>query len=229
MPTDIDPRLYAGLVERSSTVTATNGVSLAQGMTFGGLGGPASAINAAWSYTVGQCTAFAATVASWIPAGLGNAKDWVPNARAKGLNISSVPVVGSVVGWAGGGGMSEFGHVAVVDRVNTDGSFVVEEQNFTFGPGRTDTRTVTSRNGIEGFILPPGGAQSTISTAGVTATGLASNPLDLSGLPSLLVRFVLVAFGIIVALIGLYFLFNGPQKTVVAVREGVKAAPLVAE
>lgn len=229
MPTDIDPRLYAGMTERAASSQPTNGVSLAQGMTLGGLGGPASAINSAWSYTVGQCTAFAATVASWIPAGLGNAKDWVPNAKAKGFEVSSVPVVGSVVGWAGGGGMSEFGHVAVVDRVNADGSFVVEEQNFTLGPGRTDVRTVTSKSGIEGFILPPGGASIAIGAAvgGVIGSGVASGP-DLSKLSSYLVRAVLVIMGVLILLIGIYFLFNGPQKTVVAIKEGARVAPLAA-
>lgn len=115
-------------------------------------------LNNAFSYTVGQCTRFVAGVLSWIPAGLGNAKDWYANAQAKGLPTGTTPQVGSVAVWGAGAGTSQFGHVALVTGL-VPGGFTVQEENFTGGPGVTDTRTVSgnSLSGLKGFIYSPSG------------------------------------------------------------------------
>jgi CHAP domain len=114
-------------------------------------------LNAAWNYTVANCTRFVAGALSWIPAGLGNASEWFANAQAKGLPTApanATPVPGSVAVWNTG----QFGHVAEVIGA-IPGGFRVAEENFTGGLGQTDVRDVTGSalRGLEGFILPPGG------------------------------------------------------------------------
>jgi hypothetical protein len=112
-------------------------------------------LNNAWDYTVGNCTRFVAGAVSWIPAGLGNATDWLSNAQVRGLPTigpTETPPVGSVAVW----GTGAFGHVAeVVGQV--PGGFKVAEENWK-GLGVTDVRDVTgdALNGLKGFILPPG-------------------------------------------------------------------------
>lgn len=117
-------------------------------------------LNNAWSYFVGQCTRFVAGALSWIPAGLGNAYQWYARAQQKGLPTigpTLSPPVGAVAVWGPGlPGSGGFGHVAEVIRQTANG-FLVAEENFSGGPGVTDTRTVTSLSNLTGFILPPGG------------------------------------------------------------------------
>ncbi len=35
-----------------------------------------------------------------------------------------------------------YGHVAYVERVNPDGSILISEMNYTYGPYNTDTRVI---------------------------------------------------------------------------------------
>lgn len=81
-------------------------------------------------YTIGQCTAGAAFLSRDIPPGLGNAKDWTRNARARGMIVSSVPTVGSTVVWQPGvQGASWLGHVGHVVGVYANGWFLAETEN----------------------------------------------------------------------------------------------------
>jgi LysM repeat protein len=83
----------------------------------------------------GYCTWY---VASKRPvAWLGNAYQWVDNARAMGYATGPTPAVGAVmVTWESG-----LGHVAFVESVNADGTFTVSEMNFR-GFGVVSTRTI---------------------------------------------------------------------------------------
>lgn len=116
-----------------------------------------NAIGNALNYTIGNCTRWVAEQLTWIPAGLGNANQWLTNAQARGLPTigpNAAPPPGSVAVWGNG----PFGHVAeVVGQI--PGGFQVSEENFT-GLGQTDIRNVTGSalSGLEGFILPPAGA-----------------------------------------------------------------------
>ncbi|HFI0539405.1 TPA: phage tail tip lysozyme [Streptococcus suis] len=91
-------------------------------------------------YPVGQCTWYtynrlvelgSITDLSGTYGYLGNGQDWVNSLVAKGWKRSAVPVVGAVVSTLGGfdGTPSMYGHVAVVEYVNPDGSFLVSECN----------------------------------------------------------------------------------------------------
>ncbi|HXN02522.1 MAG TPA: CHAP domain-containing protein [Candidatus Dormibacteraeota bacterium] len=85
----------------------------------------------------------------------GNAYQWWWNARSFGFAEGATPRAGAIM-VLGISGSSPQGHVAFVESVNPDGSFVVSEMNWwgVAGGGwnRVDYRTVTSMRGILGFI-----------------------------------------------------------------------------
>lgn len=80
----------------------------------------------------------------------GDAWAWWPNARRFGYAEGATPRVGAIA-VIGIGPWTPAGHVAFVERVNADGSFVISEMNWGRW-GVVDLRTVTSMRGIEGFI-----------------------------------------------------------------------------
>jgi len=96
------------------------------------------------TYPWGQCTWGAAAQSSFNVSGLGNAKDWLANARHRGLPTGSSPRVGATVVYQPGvQGASGLGHVAHVIAVYSNGSFLVREMNyygFGGGFGRFSTR-----------------------------------------------------------------------------------------
>lgn len=168
------------------------------------------------SYAFGNCTYFVAKTLPWIPGGLGDAYQWIANAKAKGLQVSNTPVVGSVVVYGQGNGYSQFGHVAVVQSLNSDGTFNVSEMNFA-GFNQTDTRT-SSMKDVAGFILPPG----TTSSQNVPTFNPPSlNPIDAliqsvtsagTGLEKYIAQGAFITLGIFVVLLGLVVLIVGDFK-----------------
>ena len=86
-------------------------------------------------FPYGYCTYYVATRRP-IP-WLGDAWAWYGNAQAMGYPTGSKPLVGAVmVTWE-----SPIGHVAYVESVNADGSWLVSEMNFR-GFGVTSQRTI---------------------------------------------------------------------------------------
>jgi len=85
----------------------------------------------------------------------GNAYQWWWNARAFGFAEGPTPRAGSIM-VMGISGSSPQGHVAYVESVNPNGSFLVSEMNWWGVPGggwnRVDYRTVTSIQDVLGFI-----------------------------------------------------------------------------
>lgn len=89
-------------------------------------------------FPYGQCTYYVATRrnVTWS----GNAGQWYQNAQAAGRSVGQTPAVGAImVTWE-----SPLGHVAYVESVGADGSFVISEMNNrgSAGWGKVDTRTV---------------------------------------------------------------------------------------
>lgn len=76
-------------------------------------------------FYAGQCTAFVASKKR-IP-WRGNANAWDDNARAMGVTVSDVPVVGAVAQTDRG----TYGHVALVIGVG-DGVVLIREQNYDY-------------------------------------------------------------------------------------------------
>lgn len=94
----------------------------------------------------GQCTYYVSTRRN-VPLD-GDAWSWYGRARAYGRPEGKVPVQGAILVMWG----SWYGHVAYVERVNPDGSFVVSEMNVK-GVGVRDERTLTVNSiPLIGFI-----------------------------------------------------------------------------
>ena len=87
----------------------------------------------------------------------GMAAQWWSLARAYGFAEGSTPRAGAVMvmGYGMAGASASSGHVAYVESVNSNGSFVISEMNWYGsggGFGKVDYRTITSMAGILGFI-----------------------------------------------------------------------------
>lgn len=88
-------------------------------------------------YAYGNCTyyAYERRLQMGRPIGSfwGNASSWAYNARAAGLLVDNNPAVGAIM--QNGGGYGGYGHVAIVESVNPDGSFRVSEMNAYYNGG----------------------------------------------------------------------------------------------
>jgi hypothetical protein len=98
---------------------------------------------------------------------MGNAIDWIASAKKQGYPILSTPTPGTIVVY--GSGYSQYGHVAVVDSVNNDGTFNVSEMNYN-GWDVINQRRSTMWN-VLGFIVPPGTTLSQLSSQQTAAGG----------------------------------------------------------
>jgi surface antigen len=113
--------------------------------------GPVS--GAANGFSYGYCTWWVAhkRAVPWR----GNAYQRWWNARSFGFAEGSGPQAAAIM-VMGISGTSPEGHVAYVEAVNSNGSFLVSEMNWWGvrggGWGRVDYRTVTSMRGVLGFI-----------------------------------------------------------------------------
>lgn len=67
-----------------------------------------------------------------------NADHWANNAAKDGYSVDHNPTVGSIMQNYEG----PVGHVAYVERVNSDGSILISEMNYNTPPGTMDYRTI---------------------------------------------------------------------------------------
>ena len=120
----------------------------------GAAAAPAAGDSSGYSY--GYCTWWVSHK-RYIP-WHSNAAQWWWSARAYGFAEGATPRVGAVMvmGYGVGGASASSGHVAYVESVNANGSFVVSEMNWWGvaggGWGKVDYRTISSMSGILGFI-----------------------------------------------------------------------------
>lgn len=70
---------------------------------------------------------------------MGNGQDWVRTAASLGGEIGTRPQEGAILSFAGGGHgtPTEYGHVAFVEKVYPDGSFLISETNYNGNPNYT--------------------------------------------------------------------------------------------
>ena len=70
---------------------------------------------------------------------MGNGQDWVATAARLGGDTGKQPKAGAIISFAGGGHGSptEYGHVAFVEKVYPDGSFLISETNVNGNPNYT--------------------------------------------------------------------------------------------
>ncbi len=78
----------------------------------------------------------------------GNASTW-ENTAARGVTISSTPQVGAIAQW-------ESNHVAVVERVNSDGTILISESSYWFNGTSYlyNTRTIAANSPSRFLIVP---------------------------------------------------------------------------
>lgn len=94
-------------------------------------------------YAYGNCTWYAyerrAQLGRPVGSFWGNAATWASYARAAGYLVNNTPAVGAVMQNGGG-----YGHVAIVEAVNADGSITVSEMNYAGNFNRVTSRTVSA-------------------------------------------------------------------------------------
>lgn len=103
-------------------------------------------------YPYGYCTYYVATKRNDLPPQLGNAKDWLKNARSLRLSVCEgnfcQPKEGAVISLKGS---NPLGHVAFVEKVEGD-TILISEMNFK-GWGKINQRRLKIGDpSIEGYI-----------------------------------------------------------------------------
>jgi surface antigen len=92
-------------------------------------------------YTAGQCTWYVYDrVGGKISTTWGNANNWASAAQADGYTVNHTPEKGAILQSSAG----NYGHVAYVESVSSDGSVTVSEMNYSGGPFVTDTRNISA-------------------------------------------------------------------------------------
>ncbi len=72
---------------------------------------------------------------------MGNAENWDTAASYIGYSVSTTPSVGNPVNWdANNGGSGSAGHVAWVEKINTNGTVFISEWNYNYGDGNYNER-----------------------------------------------------------------------------------------
>ena len=99
------------------------------------------------NYSYGYCTwyAYNRRVELGLPAyrSLGNANTWDDRARAGGITVSRTPIAGSIFQTDAG----YYGHVGIVESVNSDGTINISDMNGIAGWGRRGVQYNVSPSG----------------------------------------------------------------------------------
>lgn len=130
--THISAQIYA---ERQKRLTGGR-----EQLVGGGSGYPYSEIDIpdAWGFLTRECTSYAAWYWNVVLGkrfintrpGEGSAYNWPNLARDQGYSVSNTPSVGAIISWSAGPLTSAWGHVAIVEAVNGDGTINVSEYNW---------------------------------------------------------------------------------------------------
>lgn len=112
------------------------------GSTYNGPTTTSTPVYGANSYVWGNCTWYTsnrrAELGRPVPNNLGNAGSWAYSARALGMLVNNTPAAGAVFVEP----VYPLGHVAVVERVNPDGSILISEMNYGWALGVYHERTI---------------------------------------------------------------------------------------
>lgn len=79
-------------------------------------------------YAKGNCTKYVASKVA-VPTNWGNAGTWLPRAKAQGYSVGDTPRVGAIAWFAASKSM-RLGHVAYVEEVYPNGTFLISEMNW---------------------------------------------------------------------------------------------------
>ena len=98
-----------------------------------------------------------ATTYGGIPDYWWNAWRWLSNAQHVGIPTGTTPVHGALVVFPRGYGGSAVGHIAYVESVNADGSYVVSERNWNYNSNVTLRHVQASLPGVAFIYGGPAG------------------------------------------------------------------------
>ena len=128
--------------ESLNIIASRYGVSVDQLMAANNLRGYLIMPNQTLQIPNGGCTWYVfdrrAQAGSPISTYWSDAKYWAGNAANDGYQVNNTPSVGSIMQSTPG----PYGHVAYVERVNGDGSILISEMNYTYGPYNMNYRTI---------------------------------------------------------------------------------------
>ena len=143
------------------------------------------------AFPAGQCTYWADEryheLSGYYVPFSGNAADWAGNASAYGWQVSSRPIVPSIICLAPGVQQADavYGHVGVVESINTNGSVVTSNLNWGIGSQKSSVHSVDFVPGAGISFIYALNAQN--KAAGAKASGMtlafnnASEALGLGG------------------------------------------------
>lgn len=155
--------IIPGGVKPAETTPADTGTQTTTTPSGSGLGDTAVSNNqiatasAGNRYAVGNCTWYVYERILQLggrPVGSfwGNATSWASMAQSAGFTVNNTPAVGAIAQWNSfQGGSGYAGHVAVVERVNPDGTIFITEMNFAGNFNRVTTRTIPASS-VNSFI-----------------------------------------------------------------------------
>ena len=131
--------IYPGQRLKVSGSSSTSGGSTSSGTSY-----KTPVFNHSNLYDWGQCTWHVFNRRAQIGKGIStywwNANNWDNAAPQDGYTVDRKPTVGSILQTDAG----YYGHVAFVERVNSDGSVYVSEVNYSAAPGVKTFRTVSA-------------------------------------------------------------------------------------
>ncbi|MBK3719002.1 LysM peptidoglycan-binding domain-containing protein [Staphylococcus arlettae] len=134
--------IYPG--QRLKVAGTTSGSNTSSGSTSSGSSYNTPVFNHSNLYDWGQCTWHVFNRRAQIGKGIStywwNANNWDNAAPQDGYTVDRKPTVGSILQTDAG----YYGHVAFVERVNSDGSVYVSEMNYSAAPGVKTFRTVSA-------------------------------------------------------------------------------------
>ncbi len=177
-----------GMTRAIATLTAVPviGLSLLAGLS-------QAATSGATGYPAGQCTAYVASLLSWVPTDWGNADQWLSDASGAGFTTISgsdlaavrpgdIAVMAADV-QTNHGRASSNGHVGIVTAVEgSAGTVTLSSENWPEGDSSPTSLTFAASD-IEGYVLAPPGASLPASLQSTSSPGVlgwygAAPPVD---------------------------------------------------
>lgn len=110
-------------------------------------------VKAGNAYAWGNCTWYAYNRRPDIGSFWGNASTWAVSARAAGYRVDQTPAVGAIAQWNAYANsyIWGYGHVAIVEAVNGDGTITISDMNYAGKLNVVSTRII-SASSVSNFI-----------------------------------------------------------------------------